>query len=81
MRPLVAVQADRKIVAVGWRNDRPPEFGYKGAAAFARYRPDGRLDRTFGTEGKVMPVNSTGAFLGGPRADSKIVKRHILGRA
>jgi uncharacterized delta-60 repeat protein len=41
----VAVQADGKIVAAG---------GGAGYFALSRYRPDGRLDVSFGKRGKVM---------------------------
>jgi uncharacterized delta-60 repeat protein len=40
-------QPDGKIVAVGWAGGTPSRF------ALARYNPDGSLDPTFGTGGKV----------------------------
>jgi uncharacterized delta-60 repeat protein len=43
----VAVQADGKIVVAGGT------AGSGGKFALARYEPDGRLDRTFGGDGKV----------------------------
>lgn len=41
------LQPDGKIVAVGWTSGAPSRF------ALARYNPDGSLDPTFGTGGKV----------------------------
>jgi uncharacterized delta-60 repeat protein len=43
-----ALQADGKIVLVGWRYKYP-----NWTFALARYRPDGRLDPGFGVGGKV----------------------------
>jgi uncharacterized delta-60 repeat protein len=43
----VAIQSDGRIVAAGHSGSSFPEF------ALARYRPRGRLDRTFGKDGKV----------------------------
>jgi uncharacterized delta-60 repeat protein len=43
-----ALQADGKLVLVGWLADYP-----NWAFAVARYRADGRLDRGFGAGGKV----------------------------
>jgi uncharacterized delta-60 repeat protein len=42
----VAIQADGKIVAAGW--------GERDYLALARYTPEGRLDPSFGTGGKVL---------------------------
>ncbi len=47
----IAVQKDGKIVLAGW-SAREPSFG-PYTWAFARYRPDGSLDRRFGLRGKV----------------------------
>lgn len=47
----VAVQADGKIVAVGWAT-----VGGKYRFGLARYNVDGSLDSTFGTGGKVTTV-------------------------
>jgi uncharacterized delta-60 repeat protein len=46
----IAVQSDGRIVAVGpaWRGETNKDFG------LARYNPDGTLDDTFGTGGKVI---------------------------
>lgn len=45
----VTSQADEKIVAVGWAyNGKDRDFG------LARYHPNGQLDSSFGTNGKVM---------------------------
>src|SRR3990172_8506241 len=49
----LAIQSDGKIVAAGvsyYYN----YIDYFGAFALARYNPDGSLDTTFGTEGKVL---------------------------
>jgi uncharacterized delta-60 repeat protein len=43
----VAVQADRKIVVAGWAGNNYVSF------ALARYRPNGKLDPTFGGDGRV----------------------------
>lgn len=48
MANAVTIDSHRRIVAVGATN--PP---YNGAFALARYRPDGSLDRSFGTRGTV----------------------------
>jgi len=45
----VAVQADGKLVAAGFVDLRPGDSDF----ALARYKPDGTLDRSFGTGGKV----------------------------
>jgi uncharacterized delta-60 repeat protein len=42
----VALQEDGRIVAAGW-------WGDGAGLAFARYRPDGSLDRSFGARGHV----------------------------
>jgi uncharacterized delta-60 repeat protein len=44
----VAIQTDGKLVAAGWSGE--PEFA---DFALARYQPDGSLDPSFGTDGKV----------------------------
>ena len=46
----VAVQADGKIIAAGSSS----AFGYDNNFALARYNPDGSLDASFGTDGKVV---------------------------
>jgi uncharacterized delta-60 repeat protein len=46
----VAVQADGKVVVVGAAGGEPPT----GDFAVARYLPDGRLDPSFGGDGKVV---------------------------
>src|SRR5262245_19936475 len=46
----IALQADGKIVAVGWRNDPVRAFDY----AVARYNPNGSLDTTFSGDGKLL---------------------------
>jgi uncharacterized delta-60 repeat protein len=47
----LAVQSDGKLVLAGWRccdSDRNNDF------ALARYTPNGSLDKSFGTDGKVV---------------------------
>ena len=44
----IAIQADGKIVAAGYSNSRNDDF------ALARYNPDGSLDPSFGSGGKVI---------------------------
>ena len=48
----VALQADGKIVVAGYSNLRNSEF-LDFDFAMARYHPNGKLDRTFGGDGKV----------------------------
>jgi uncharacterized delta-60 repeat protein len=67
----VAIQADGKIVVVGWVVTFP-EFDF----GVARYNPDGSLDTTFGTGGKVITeVNGQSdiATAVAIQADGKIV--------
>jgi uncharacterized delta-60 repeat protein len=52
----LVVQADGKLVAAGGVN-----FGTNSDFALARYRPNGTLDPTFGTSGKVV-TDMGGAF-------------------
>jgi uncharacterized delta-60 repeat protein len=64
----VAVQADGKIVVVGWSGS--------GQFALARYNSDGTLDATFGGGGKVMTdftAGGSGATGVAIQADGKIV--------
>jgi len=44
----VAIQSDGKIVAAGWADVS------RGAFALARYNPDGSLDASFGSAGKII---------------------------
>ena len=53
----VAVQPDRKIVAVG-KSEHGGNFDF----AVARYRPDGTLDRSFGDRGRVRTDLGDGSF-------------------
>jgi uncharacterized delta-60 repeat protein len=48
----VAIQSDGKIVAAGWSFPQPSVGG--GVFSLARYNPDGSLDSTFGTGGRVQ---------------------------
>jgi uncharacterized delta-60 repeat protein/uncharacterized repeat protein (TIGR01451 family) len=50
----VALQADGRIVAAGVADTRPPGGSPEDDFALARYNPDGTLDPTFGTGGKVL---------------------------
>lgn len=66
----VAIQPDEKIVAVGWDCARGGRF------ALARYRRDGRLDRSFGRVGRVLTdvgSSSLGADAVVVQRDGKIV--------
>jgi uncharacterized delta-60 repeat protein len=70
----VALQADGKIVVVGWA--RPSDTERR--VALARYRSNGELDRSFSGDGKIATrLSSAGAFdFGnsiGIRPDGKIV--------
>jgi uncharacterized delta-60 repeat protein len=51
----VALQSDRKIVVAGSRSTRGGD-----RLALARYQPDGSLDRTFGSGGRVTTAFSSG---------------------
>jgi uncharacterized delta-60 repeat protein len=68
----VKVQPDGKIVVAGYAGG-----GTAGAFALARYMPDGSLDTSFGTGGKVVTdVNDTfrdAAFALAIQADGKII--------
>lgn len=64
----IVVQADAKIVVVGW------SYGDARSSAFllARYRPDGSLDPSFGSAGKVRTAIGSAPALALQR-DGKIV--------
>jgi uncharacterized delta-60 repeat protein len=47
----IAIEIEGKIIAVG---ETAPESPYPWSWALARYNPDGSLDNTFGTNGKVV---------------------------
>jgi uncharacterized delta-60 repeat protein len=47
----LAIQSDGKIIAVG---ETAADYPYPWSWALARYNPDGTLDDTFGTDGKVI---------------------------
>jgi uncharacterized delta-60 repeat protein len=67
----LAIQPDGKIVVTGYSNN-----GSNYDFAVVRYNPDGSLDSTFGTGGKVTtPVGTLGgnAYAVGIQADGKIV--------
>jgi len=66
----LALQPDGKIVAAGVGADPSRHF-----FALARYNPDGRLDGTFGSGGKVTTDfgGEDGAYAVGIQADGKIV--------
>jgi uncharacterized delta-60 repeat protein len=72
----VAIQADGKIVAAGFRSSGTIEVEFK--FALARYTPSGALDPTFGGDGRVTTGFATG-FPGASangvaiQADGKIV--------
>lgn len=66
----LAIQPDGKIVAVGQTENRSQDF------ALARYNPDGSLDSTFGSGGKVV-TDFSGSFDGAQavalQTDGKII--------
>lgn len=67
----VAIQADNKIVMVGWSN-----VGVYQAFALARFDTIGNLDSSFGTGGKVTTVVGTanaGAYSVAIQPDGKII--------
>lgn len=63
----IAVQRDGKLVAVGYANGGLP---VSRDFAIARYLPDGRLDASFGTGGKVL----TDFFGGDDMANAVVVQ-------
>lgn len=64
----VAVQPDGRIVVAGYTRTGLP-FGF----ALARYHPDGRLDTTFGSGGKVVGGLGGRAFAVAIQPDGRIV--------
>ena len=50
----IAIQTDGKIVVGGYAHEIDGEGNDRFIFALARYNPDGTLDTTFGTNGKVM---------------------------
>jgi uncharacterized delta-60 repeat protein len=71
----VAIQADGKVVAVGFSSYWP--IGGRSSFALARYTVRGRLDRSFGRDGKVLtdfaPRGSSNANAVAIQPDGKIV--------
>jgi uncharacterized delta-60 repeat protein len=68
----VALQSDGKIVAAGGAG----VFTDSGRFALVRYKPHGRLDKTFGGDGKVttnFTTRADSAYEVGIQADGKIV--------
>jgi uncharacterized delta-60 repeat protein len=65
----VAIQTDGKIVAGGETDHN----GRTMDAALARYNPDGSLDATFGSGGKVITANTQGLDVIAIQSDGKIV--------
>ena len=60
----VAIQANGRIVAAGWEGVRPSSD--RTSFALVRYTTGGRLDASFGGDGKVVTT------FGGRRCDSRI---------
>jgi len=60
----VAIQADGKIVVAG---------DSSSSAALARYNPNGTLDASFGSGGRLIAANFSGATAVALQADGKIV--------
>jgi uncharacterized delta-60 repeat protein len=75
----VAIQADGKLVAVGWRNAR----GRHNDFALARYTADGRLDPSFGPGGKVLTDFGTSSIASAVaiQADGKLVAAGLSRRS
>lgn len=79
----VALQPDGKIVAFGWSRAREPDPAEcigGSVVAVARYLPDGRLDPTFGHNGKVVtdfptsgPAIGDGAVAGALEPSGRVV--------
>jgi len=76
----VAVQADGKIVAVGFKYDNETDEEYTGDFAVARYNPDGSLDTDFGPGGVGVVITDASdngtddrAMAVALQADGKIV--------
>jgi uncharacterized delta-60 repeat protein len=71
----VAVQADGKIVVVGYTaiDNRPPNPDGPPTFALARYHPDGSLDTSFGRAGRVSGNVNGRARAVAIQADGKIV--------
>jgi uncharacterized delta-60 repeat protein len=68
----LALQADGKIVVVGYS----PNFGGGDTIALVRYNADGSLDKSFGTEGKMVTKSelwNIQAYALAVQADGKIV--------
>src|SRR5215471_13497714 len=57
----VAIQSDGKIVAAGKVDQAPPQVGIDSVFGLARYSPDGSLDQSFGSGGKVVTEFSGGS--------------------
>jgi uncharacterized delta-60 repeat protein len=80
----VAVQANGKVVAVGY-TDTPHEFGDTfgpGKFALARYRVDGTLDTSFGGDGRVttrFSSRSAAANAVAIQPNAKIVAAGVAG--
>jgi uncharacterized delta-60 repeat protein len=69
----IALQPDGKIVAAGGGVlNNEPGGGAFNVSAMARYNPDGSLDQTFGSGGKVLPAANL-IFDLALQADGKIV--------
>jgi uncharacterized delta-60 repeat protein len=69
----IAVQADGKIVVAGWA--LVPDVTFYTDVALARYNPDGSLDSSFGSGGKVLTNLERTDFANGLaiQPDGKIV--------
>ncbi len=64
----LAVQRDGKIVVAGY-SAYNPQYDF----VMARYNTDGSMDTSFGTDGKVLRDNDSGAVALAIQADSKVV--------
>ncbi len=56
----VLIQPDGKIVVAGTADSEREDRNSRGDFALARYLPDGRLDNSFGLNGKAEPIGALG---------------------
>jgi len=72
----LALQPDGKVVAAGKVDQNPPQEGIHSVFGLARYNPDGSLDQSFGSGGKVVTdffPDSDAAYSVSIQHDGKIV--------
>ncbi|MDQ3747876.1 MAG: FG-GAP-like repeat-containing protein, partial [Acidobacteriota bacterium] len=71
----LALQPDGKIIVAGYVAfcDPSPTNGYRGGAAIVRFLPDGQLDNTFDSDGKVLNSDIRSANAVTLQSDGKII--------